>query len=727
MTATNPFVLEGKEYVRDIAFLRHYVEDVARFLSISSGDSIEKTTAFVKAGLKKGGIFEFKDPKITYLERINYNDRVKKEGTLLQYIADSVKNEEIIAPTFTTYINPKIKKSLLVDFVDENIASRSKAKKEMFAAELAGLIDLQAFKSAEQSNAKIANNAISGAHVSSSTILYNRTAHSTLTSNCRITSGYGNANNEKMLSGNRHYYHPNVVVNSIVSIANRTDLDKLEKVMAKYNLHYPTAEEAMGVVLNSINFYWRAAKQEKAIFNLLSKMRPIELAAFVYVSDLYQLAKFNDKVMRDLVTRLGTPYYGEHPDALKVIFGNRKEYAMLAVQLLPDHMRGINWEKIACKPDPKKPLDQELARIKKELVIAGYMANTILNISSTVDDHADLIEALLVTINVPSSLAYFPTSIRKSALTSDTDSTIFTVQDWVKWSKGNYVVNNESKAVAAVMVFLAAETITHILANMSANLGIETKRIHTVNMKNEFFFPAFIPTQVGKHYFANISCQEGNLKIEYEMEVKGVHLKSSNVPAVVMDKAKDMMKYIMDTAESGEQISIAQLLNEVAEVERDITASILAGENKYLRSQQINSPEAYTKGEEESPYRHYVFWEKIFADKYGHTEPPPYSVAKVPMYLPNARSIKKWLDSIEDPVIKSRMIDFFAETKRKSLNTVYLPQQRLLVHGIPLELVPALDMRRVILDMCSVFYILLECLGVSMLDDRISQLISDYH
>lgn len=727
MTAINPFVLEKEEYLRDISFLKHYIEDCAKYLARMTGDPLEKCAQFVKDSMKVGGIFEFKDPKIRYFERIDYNDRVEKEGTLLGYIGDSVKNEELIAPTFTTYVNPKVKKSILVDFVDENIAIRSKAKKEMFGAKMAGLVDLEAFKNSEQSNAKIANNAISGAHVSTSTILYNKTAHSTLTSNCRTTSGYGNANNEKTLSGNRHYYHPTIVINNIISISNRTNLAKLEAVMQKYQLHYPTPEEAMKVVLFSTRLYWRSVKQEKAISDLLEKLEPIERAAFVYVGDLFHVTAFNDAMMRQFIGELSEPVYGTHDDPMSVIHGTRKEYVMLAANLIPDQMRGIEWEKLSLKVDEKKDYEKELERIAKERVITGHLANTATHIDKVVLQYRDFIEALLVTVNVPASLAYFPTSIRRSALTSDTDSTIFTVQDWVKWKTGEMVVNDKSSAIASTMVFLAAESITHILANMSANFGIEAKRIHAVNMKNEFYFPMFTPTQVGKHYFANIGCQEGNLFIEYDMEVKGVHLKSSNVPAEIMKKAVAMMKEIMAVAASGKTISIAEKLNEVATIEKDIINSILRGENRYLRSQQIKPAETYSKDADSSPYAHYLFWEKILAKKYGPTDPPPYSVSKVPVYLPNKRSIDKWLESIKDDHIRNSLTKYFADTGRKTISTMMFPQQRLAVHGIPEEIVPVLDLRRTALDCTAVFYIILETLGIYCLDDKISQLASDYH
>ena len=728
MTATNPFVLEKEEYTRDIAPLRHYVEDVAKYLSTMTGDSIEVCTEFVKTNLKPGGAFEFKDPKIKYLEREDYADRVEKEGTLMGYLTDSLRNKELIAPTLTTYVNPEEKQSLLVEFVDENVAIRSKAKKAMFAAKMAGNVDLELFKNSEQSNAKIANNSISGGHVSTSTPLYNKTSHSTLTSNCRSTSGYGNANNEKMLSGNRHYHHPSIVINNIISIANRTDLDVLKAVMEEYDMHYPTAEEAMECVLFSTRFYWKSRKQEAHIAELLIKLTPIERAAFVYIGDLFHIAMYNDKVVRDFIGELAEPKYGNYDQPLDIIHSLREEYVLLAVQLIPEHMRGVDWKKLKPKVDEKaEDKDAEFLRSEEDRLKASHIAATVININNVILKYRSFIECFFVTANVPASLAFFPTSIRRSALTSDTDSTIFTVQDWVEWKTGRMVVDDETNAIAATMIWLAAETITHILARMSANFGIETKRIHQVAMKNEYKFDVFVPTQVGKHYFAYIGCQEGNLFIEYDMEVKGVHLKSSNVPAEIMARAVKMMQNIMDTAAAGGKISSAEMLNYVAEIEREVITAAMSVYSRFFRSMQIRSADSYTKDETQSPYAHYHLWQRIFAKQYGDTEAPPYSTFKVPVYLPNARSINSWLEKIEDNHIRTELEAYFKETGRKTISTFMLPQQRVQVHGIPKELIIAMDIRRTVLDCTAVFYIILETLGYYCLDDKISELVSDYY
>ena len=194
-----------------------------------------------------------------------------------------------------------------------------------------------------------------------------------------------------------------------------------------------------------------------------------------------------------------------------------------------------------------------------------------------------------------------------------------------------------------------------------------------------------------------------------------------------MKKAEAMMKDIMDAAKDGRTISIAEKLEQVAQIERDIIKAAIAGDSAYFRSLQIKSAGSYSKDPEQSPYLHYLLWKDIFAKKYGEVDEPPYSVFKVPVYLPNAKAIQSWLEKIQDTHIRTKLEEYFKRTGKKTISTFLLPQQRLAIHGAPEELVLAMDLRRTVLDCTAVFYIVLETLGYYCLDDKISELASDFH
>lgn len=711
MQKENPFVLPLNEYHRDLNILSHYVKDVATYLSIETGRPIDECVDFVKSSLRPDGKHPFKDPEVVYLDRGDNGDRVKKTGTFAGYLADTIQNRELIAPTFTTYLNPEVETSLLVEFIDDNVAKRGVAKKAMFKAKMAGDEETEFFKKTEQSQKKISNNSISGAHVSESTPLVNKTAHSTLTSTCRITSGNGNANNEKLLSGNRHYWNPKIVLNNIISIINNTDYDHLELTMREFGIRNPTVAETMECILYSTNLYFRNEKAIRVIHDLVEKLTPIQRSAFVYTGDLMHIAKYNDAVVMKFITQLSSQIKETCDNPAAVIEEYREEYKVLAMQFFPKELAGVkDLKDVADKP------------------IYQWLACTTRHIHETLMEYKNFIKAFFVTKNTPASLAFFPDSIRRAALTSDTDSTIFTVQDWVFWHRGpNCGFNEFTDATAATMIFLAAETITHVLAGMSANIGIVEKRLKQIAMKNEYKFPVFVPTNVGKHYFAYISCQEGNLYAELEMEIKGVHLKSSNVPKDIMAKAVDMMKKIMDTVMANEKISLLEHLKTIGDIERAISKSILSGEATYFRRGSINDPNSYKQSPEESPYQHHTFWEKVFAPKYGPAPAVPYQCFKVSVDLGSKTAVKNWIDSIKDRELAGRLQEWVTTTDKAGITTFQLPQEVIQSRGLPEEIVQTMDMRKLIFDITFTFYIILEVLGYYCVNKHRTRLVSDVY
>ena len=716
MTKINPFVLPTVQYRRDINVFKHYVLDAAFYLSKRTSRSVDQCMRFVQKAVQPGGQFEFKDPAIVYLQRGDNGDREKLDGKLSVFLGEAIQNHELIAPTLTTYLHPSVKKSILVDFIDGNVKQRSKAKTAMFEAKTSGNKPLEIIKKTEQTNKKLSNNALSGGHVSPSTPLFNRTAHSTLTSNCRSTSGYGNANNEKFLCGNRHYWSIDIIINNIVSICTHSDLPKIQSTLYKYGIVMPSVEETLLCIAYSARLYRvdLDAKGMADIAQLVNSLSEVERAAFVYTGDLYHLMKFNDAAVRVMIDRLSMCVLAGHSDPASVINKATDDERSLGVQICAKHLKvpGENMNALKAIKHPK----------------AHVLASTLVNIDETLAHYSELIQALWVTPNVPASMAYFPESIRRAAITSDTDSTIFTVQEWVIWFSGSLDFSGRGNAVAATMIFLASQTITHVLARMSANFGIERDRLHQIAMKNEFKFDVFVPTQVAKHYFALISCQEGVLNDEYEVEIKGVHLKSSNAPKAIMKKAKEMIVFIMNQVEADRPISINALLKEIADIERAVVRSIEHGSFEYFKKGQIKSPESYTKEKEESPYAQYLMWQHIFAPKYGDSVMPPYMSVKVSTGLDSPAKTREWIEQMEDRELAERVLSWLRLSGRKHLGTtMLLPEQCISSRGIPTEVLETIGERKIVLETTKVFYIIMETLGVYMLNGKTTRLISDYH
>ena len=709
---SNPFILPIDNYRRTINPIGDYVDQAAHFIMKMNNCTYDQAAIFVSKKLKDKSL-GIVDPKIKFFERKDNGDRHLTEGTLSSYISESVKKKDLIAPSMTTYISADVKESLLVTYIDDNVAGRSKAKKAEFAAKAAGKLETAKIKNLEQTNKKLSNNAISGAHVSKSTPLANKTAHSTLTSNCRSTSGYGNANNEKLLTGNRHYHNPAIVLNNIVSITTHTDYVALSEVIKKYNIYIPTTIDVVECITYSSNMYWKNNVYMLKIIEYIEKLSGIERAAFVYTGDLYHLRKHNEHLVRVFIDKLSTKVTSnpDITDSYKFVKSSIEDHLILAHQICSEEMKG-------------KGKDYDAIKDTQDLLT---LASTTKNITDTLNNYGDLIRAIMVTNNMPASVAYFPESIRRAAITSDTDSTIFTVEDWVKWFCGDYKFEQKHMSVAASCIFLASQAITHILAMMSANFGIQKKRLFQVAMKNEFKFDVFIPTNVAKHYFADISCQEGNVFKESESEIKGVHLKSSNSPKFITKKAAELMEGIMESIKKDGKIQIIPILKDIADIERSIFESIKKGELQFFRLGEIKNPDSYVKAAEESPYLYHLLWNKVFSDKYGTFSEPPYQAIRVATILESPTATKKWLAEMEDKELSERMVKWLAGYGKDKLPTLLLPVEAISANGIPKEILEIIDIRKIVYNLCKIFYLVLETLGFYICNDNITRLISDQY
>lgn len=709
------FELPADSYVRDMNVMKHAISAYVFYLNKLTGRTIDECHAYVKKALGKGGRFEFKDPKARYAERQPNGDRIVVEGGLWEYIKESLKKEEVLVGTFTTYVAEKVLPSKIGKFIGENIKLRSVAKHRGFKAKMEGDIVTEIFCRNEQVNKKVFNNSCSGAHASEFNILHNPTAHSSLTSNCRMTAGYGNANNEKFLAGNRHYHNYEVTQANLIACSLNADLPRIEMVLEKYSLVAPTAEETMECIKYSADMYWENPELFKRLSALVIKLTPAQRAAFVYSGDFHHLAKLNPTVMRDYLGRLSEQHTGVVDDPESIAKNADSDILNLAVQICRKVARGKQLFKATAKKD-KLISEQGINDI----------ACTIINIYKVLDEYKDLLNVFFASKIMPSSLARFPTSVRRVVVLSDTDSTIFTVKHWVKWFTGKIGFDDQSQAIAASMIFMSAKTITHLLSQMSINVGVDRKRIKQIAMKNEFKFDVFIPTLVAKHYFAIKDYQEGNLFDEHELEIKGVHLKSSNAAPGVMELASGMMKDIMMSVYREEPLDLRKYLHFVSNIEHSIYDTFARGESDYFKPVVVKTPESYKQGWDTNALKHHAFWIETFGKYYGDPPPFPYFSYKVNTPLNNKTETDKWLESLENKELAKDIRARLAKTGRKHLPTLHLPETAL-TNGMPAEVLSAVNARSIITDSTNVFYLILASLGFHLKRRKKGTLLSDFY
>ena len=711
----NPFVLEKKQYKRNLDLLKGYFSQNTLFLHKMTGQPKEVATKFLRKRLSRGGSFPLRDPNMLILKQESPGNRVKDEMTLLTYVKTVTDSKRILSPSMVCYENPEVLKSPTAKFVEAGIAGRKKAKNEMFQAKIAKNKTLEKIKNSEQNAKKIAINSLSGMHGFSGNILYVKSGHSSLTSMCRTATGYGNANNERLLAGARHYHTVDIALANMLVLLDTQPYEEFDAVIQQYNMVYPTVEETAACIRRSTDMYWRNEKQFQKLVDFIVRLDPIERAIIVYTGDMHHIAQYNDHVVRgffdDIIAYDPSTRVHEIVDPKGYLDKVDGDTVTLGIYLNAEVMRGTSLKDL-----------NDAGKVDDIMLVA----QSVRQIEVTLQKYFDFIRVMLTPKALPPTVANIKGILRRVVLASDTDSTIFTTQDWVEWYSGE---NRRSKAGDGAWytaTYIACQCIVHVLAMFSANMGVVEYDLHRLSMKNEYAFPGFALTSRAKHYYASRSAQEGNVYAEQDMEIKGVALRSSAVPPDVIKSAKKFMKEVLDMADSGEQFHLNYLYHKVWVWEQDIYNSIKNGEHKYLKTGQIQ--ESYANLET-SNYRHYILWNEVFGDKYGKVDAPPYSVIKVPLRIRNKTDMKEWMEHIDtvDKDFGARMAKYCLEKNRDQIATLLLPQQILAGMGMPEEVMAFIDIRRLTYEILESFYMILESLGIFQVDTNYVRLISDIY
>lgn len=721
------FTFEPTEYKRNLDIVGEYVNQGSLYLNKISGDPIEETRGWLLRNIQPDGLIPLQDPAIVYLARetrgnrelyngqwepMGYKKQDRYDGTFLAYLKRICDNDLIVAPTLTVTLPSKFKKSIIAQYIGDNLKLRKKYKSKMFELELQGDVDAAAFYDIMQTVCKIKNNSVSGAHASPSTILFNKSSHSILTSTCRIATSYGNANNEKFLMGNRHYWSPDVVLSNITAIIQNTDYDLLRLAIHTYNLHIPSIDETMECILYSTNEYWRDQACVDKIRELVKALNDEERVAFVYTSDMYHLAKHNPVIVKQLLTDFiqvsDDANFPNPDDMLKQLDGYSLPFS---IALCSDFTTGITLG------DLKKKSYGDFCKV-------AATGNSVLN---TVEKYKILIQGLWRPKLLAHSVAVLPSIKRKAVVTSDTDSSIFTTQYWTTWYRGQLDFGNESFRVANAVIFLTAKLVSHNLALMSANLGVDVSQIHQLNMKNEYYFPIFTLTPSAKHYYAQQLCREGSVYVKPKLEIKGVELRSSTAPESVMEKLREYVMWLMNSAMSGGKLRLRDVLKPIYEVEKAVMDDINTGGHEYLRSLQIKDPDSYVDKEDAGAYKQHLFWEEVLAPKYGSAGEPPYSAIKVSLSINNKTAVKSWVEGMADRPLAERLENWFLRNGKTSLSTVFLPASVIEEYSVPTEILSVTDKRKLLMGIVSPFYLVLESLGIYLRNTQLNNMVFDIY
>lgn len=709
----NPFFKPVEDYTRDLDIITGYITQSATYLHAMTGKPMTECEEFVKKQLRPTGSMPLKNPRSFVLDKNPQGDREMRETSFMGFLKRVEKQNLLLSPSMAAYMPEELRQSTHSQYIAEGVANRKRVKHEQMRLEGEGTpesLELAQVRKGEQENFKINNNSYSGATVSQATILYCKSTHSSLTSTCRTATSYANANNEKFITGNRHYYTPEITKANILSLATITDLDKLLECMQMFNLYYPTADDVVDMVLYSSANYWQNPSYTEQIRLLAAGLTPLQRAAVVYVGDLYHTYKHNKEFVKTFLfelSELGTPDQNITEDEFKKIDGDT---ALLANFLCFDQVKGRNKDKL--KEESPEVVD-----------LIGATAHNVLIV---LEKYKVFIQAMFLTNNMPSSIHAFPSVYRRAAVISDTDSTMFTLQYWVEEFFGRVTFIPEAKRIVFSLVYLISELVMHILAIQSANMGVSKNKLRLLAMKNEFYFAVLSLTTRSKHYYASQDAQEGLVFAKARMEVKGVGLRDSKVPPKINKAGKRMMEHVIDSIKKELPLDLPAMLKQVGDMERDIMNSVYSGKAEYLTTGKCKKLEAY-KSPDNATYKKHELWKEVFAPSYGELEAPPYSFVKISVTVDNKTRFNAWVDSLADKGLAMRLKEYMVRTGKKGMSNFHVPMSVVENHGVPKEIAAVANVRKIISNTMGVFYLIFESLGILMINKNNSRLISDYY
>lgn len=702
------FVHPDYKYRRDFDIVGNYRKSAVELIHLATNDSYEKCAEFVNRKLETD--WKPIDPTIQcFARRKPHTDRHFKESTLLSYLNFVQQGGHVLSPSFICYVNPEQEESFTVGFIRLNLDNRYKVKKRAKTAELREEKDLANYLNRLQSNFKIRNNSISGAHSSAYNSLYYTSAHTTLTSITRTITSYANATNEKFLASNRHYHNPEVTLENIAYIASRANLDVILEAIKQFDLVIPSPEQLEALIFASTSLYWHNDESEEMIRCVIQGLSPAQRAAVMYMGDLHALHTLNDLPMRKFYQSFfQDPRPITDADRQKEIISNASDNDIsLSMLLSVDFIRG------------KEPKDLTPELYAKWV---GY----INQINETIARYRFFIDAFLATDVFPGDVFSIPTVLRKAVLGSDTDSSLFTTEHQVEWFMGSLAESSRAIQISGITSFLVSEVISHTLATFSTQIGVRQSELHRLSMKAEVYGQGMLNTSITKTYAMISNAEEGKYYKHIKLIIKGVLLRAAKIPTPIRNQIEQFAQYILNMPFKGETNNPLTPASIIASIEHQLYRKLKVGNVDYLKTEKIKTPDTYGAGELNNHIVGVRMWNILLADKYGKCDQLPTEAININVDMSKMKEVLDWVDSI-DPGRREAFVQYMQSINKTSgLNTFFVPVVGITEKGtIPKEFFPVMNIRKTMYQLMQPFYILANSLYLNIANEKFTRFFSD--
>ena len=680
------YILPPASYTREALDIKQLgIQQLTTYLAMK-GQTPEQIAAFLNTHLPK------EEPILTTFTRTNCEDKHVENVPLSQHFASLKDNKHIVAPTLTAYLNKDTRLSFHSGLILKRLAWRTEVKQQAFDAETSGNKVLAEYQDLLQVAIKTGNNSISGIYGIDSTPMGNKSNHSTLTSTARLSTNSANIVVERLLAGDLMLLHSNSALHYALALLQEYSRNgqAINHAISTANLTCPSTEEVARYFINISTRYFTNLEAERRLKDVLSKLTPYQLAFVMYAGNMWNLAIHNEHFIKTFITKLrftgDTVHSFDKSAAIKYIKKTHDSILTAAHHVLIEECIGKG---------------NNYYNMEEALVV--HIASVCYNIHAVLAEYRQILEPIIMCTTLPPNVAYTKEVTRSVIVGSDTDSNIASLAKFVKWYSGSEYPTNDNIKTMGVLAILKDIAVDNALIQYSVNLGLADYDLDKIQMKPELSASAVATVRLTKTYYGNVIIKERNVLAKSKLMIKGVHLKSSNLPKAITDAANQLMIDIHKHLSNGEAFSLMDILHRVAKIEQTVIESVMKGDRQYLRLLRINDCESY---KDKSPLKNNSGW----AEFWHPTVPLPAAFVKVPTTLTSKTALAAWVNSL-DPANKARIDAWLIARGKKDLPTIYIPEDVVKAHGVPAFIQPAVDTHRIVSDVCNIFYLILSSLN----------------
>ena len=639
---------------------------------------------------------------------ITYYDNEDLLGVTLQ------NRDKIVSPFGTFYETVDKKPSFLKGMVDVKGKKRKTEKKAMLQAKKEGNKTKETFHNNNQATIKINMNSLIGGMGSGFNFLSSIANFNSVTSIARffIINAYAHA--ERFLESNFYFRTEEQLINFLITV-HRKGPDPLSVVNLcnKAGIRIPELDEVYTFLTNCLHRYM-FPQDHPSVRKILAGLHIGELAFIFYMSNMKHLVMENSEFFRDFTSRFfgasvpsTTP--NVEPDALYKLDGD------LAVVLSTVYHDIIPLNEKGNSISIYDTIEQ-YPILAKQLVYLGQ------HMQSVLDEIQEIFELFMNHKVGIGYVAEHKQMFRDTVILSDTDSIVFTTKSWAEWFNGSLKLDQAAFNMNALVVYWLSKANGYILYNVSHAFRALGKDLVTMNMKNEFMMPIEILTSLKKHYIAMLKIQEGVVYSKPRLDIKGVNLRGSNFSHGTLKYVVWFIQGIIDDIYTTGKVSAKKKITEVLRFERFVLDSLRAGETSFLTVDPVKAEEEYTDADR-TIFFNYLFWEQVFAEKYGSIMIPtkcyvlPLTNIQHPKYLEFLKT--------KFPEAEQKLQAFVSKNITKDINRIPINP---LVDEIPEELRMVADYKAVVYANTRPLYLTMASLGITLGNSKkLNSLYSDVY